>query len=105
MGYYSYPKEERVCHFSVSEAGSLKYRRSFACALKKSASGIADQKLVKPTPLTKVITKFAVSGFLGRGGNATFWALGRENQRFFRSHRMRENCAVKIFRSVCNGEP
>jgi hypothetical protein len=45
MGYYSYPKEERACHFSVSETESLKYRRSFAHALKKSASGTADQKV------------------------------------------------------------
>ena len=65
MGYYSYPKEERVCHFSVSEAEPLKYRRSFACALKKSASGIADQKLVKPTRLTKVIANSQYRGFWG----------------------------------------
>ncbi len=45
MGYYSYPKEERVCHFGVSETESLKYRRSFACALKRAQMEQRNQKV------------------------------------------------------------
>ena len=36
MGYYSYPKGGCACHFSVSRQKSLKYKGSFACALKRA---------------------------------------------------------------------
>ncbi len=49
MGYYSYPKEERVCHFSVSEAEFLKYRQGFAPALKRAQVEGRIIRLVKPT--------------------------------------------------------